>query len=282
MMRWSRFFIPTLKETPQDAEIASHQLMLRAGIIRRLGSGLYSYLPLGLRSLRKVADIVRDEMDRAGAQELLMPAVQPADLWRRSGRYEAMTDVMFRLRDKNDRDMVLGPTHEEVITDIVAREIHSYRQLPVNFYQVQTKFRDEIRPRFGLMRAREFIMKDAYSFDIDDDAAVRSYEGMYAAYSRIFSRCGLATTAVEADSGAIGGSHSHEFMVLAEAGRGRHRGLRFLRLRRQPRTGRSPHPAARRSRGRRRPANWWTRPTCPASRRSPPSLTIRSTAASRR
>lgn len=217
-MRWSSYFIPTLKETPQDAEIPSHQLMLRAGLIRKLGSGLYSYLPLGLRALQKVEGIVREEMNRAGAQEVLMPAVQPADLWRRSGRYEYMTDVMFCLKDKNDRDMVLGPTHEEVITEIVAKEISSYRQLPRNFYQIQTKFRDEIRPRFGLMRSREFIMKDAYSFDVDDEHAMKSYEQMYEAYTRIFGRCGLATTAVEADTGAIGGNHSHEFMVMAEAG----------------------------------------------------------------
>jgi len=217
-MRWSHLFIPTLKEVPQDAEITSHQLMLRAGLIRKLSSGLYSYLPLGLRALQRVEHIVREEMNRAGGQEVLMPAVQPADLWRRSGRYESMTDVMFCLKDKNDRDMVLGPTHEEVITEIVAREINSYRQLPRNFYQIQTKFRDEIRPRFGLMRSREFIMKDAYSFDVDDPAAMESYAQMYAAYERIFARCGLATTAVEADTGAIGGSHSHEFMVMAEAG----------------------------------------------------------------
>lgn len=217
-MRWSQLFIPTLKETPQDAEIPSHQLMLRAGLIRKLGSGLYTYLGLGYRALQNVQGIVRDEMNRAGGQEILMPAVQPAELWRRSGRYEMMADVMFCLKDKHDRDMVLGPTHEEVITEIVAKEITSYRQLPVNFYQIQTKFRDEIRPRFGLMRSREFIMKDAYSFDADDDAANASYKLMFDAYTRIFARCGLASSAVEADTGAIGGNHSHEFMVLAEAG----------------------------------------------------------------
>lgn len=217
-MRWTNYFIPTVKETPQDAEIPSHQLLLRAGMIRKLGAGLYTFLPLGLRALQKVSEIVRDEMNGAGAIEVLMPAMQPRDLWERSGRYETMTDVMFTLEDKNKRGMVLGPTHEEVITEIAAKDINSYRQLPVNFYQIQTKFRDEIRPRFGLMRAREFMMKDAYSFDIDDEAANASYEKMYLAYRRIFSRCGLASSAVEADSGAIGGSHSHEFMVLAESG----------------------------------------------------------------
>jgi prolyl-tRNA synthetase len=217
-VRWSDYFIPTMKETPQDAEIISHQLMLRAGLIRKLSSGLYSYLPLGLRSLRKVEQIIREEMNRAGALEVLMPAMQPRDLWERSGRYEKMTDVMFNLKDKNKRDMVLGPTHEEVITEIAGRDIHSYRQLPINFYQIQTKFRDEIRPRFGLMRAREFIMKDAYSFDVSWEAADGSYQAMYDAYERIFKRCGLTVMAVEADSGAIGGSQSHEFMVLAEAG----------------------------------------------------------------
>lgn len=217
-MRWSDYFIPTMKETPQDAEIISHQLMLRAGLIRKLSSGLYSYLPLGLRSLKKVEQIIREEMNRAGALEVLMPAMQPRELWERSGRYEKMIDVIFTLKDKNKRDMVLGPTHEEVITEIVGREIHSYRQLPINFYQIQTKFRDEIRPRFGLMRAREFIMKDAYSFDVSWEAADGSYQAMYDAYERIFKRCGLRVMVVEADSGAIGGSQSHEFMVLAEAG----------------------------------------------------------------
>jgi prolyl-tRNA synthetase len=217
-VRWSQFFIPTMKETPQDAEIVSHQLMLRAGLIRKLSAGLYSYLPLGLRSLKKVEQIIREEMNRAGALEVLMPAMQPRDLWERSGRFEKMTDVMFNLKDKNKRDMVLGPTHEEVITEIAAKEIHSYRQLPINFYQIQTKFRDEIRPRFGLMRSREFIMKDAYSFDVSWDAADGSYQAMYDAYGRIFKRCGLKAMAVEADSGAIGGSQSHEFMVLTEAG----------------------------------------------------------------
>ena len=217
-MLWSNILIPTVKEDPQDAEIMSHKLMIRAGLIRRLSSGLYSFLPLGLRALHKVSAIVREEMNRAGAQEVLMPALQPRDLWERSGRYENMTDVMFNLEDKNGRALVLGPTHEEVITEIVAREISSYRQLPVNFYQIQTKFRDEIRPRFGLMRAREFIMKDAYSFDLTWDAADKSYQKMYDAYERIFARCGLKTMAVEADTGAIGGSASHEFMVIADSG----------------------------------------------------------------
>ncbi len=217
-MRWSRTLIPTLREVPQEAEIPSHQLMLRAGLIRRLAGGLYTFLPLGLRALYKVEAIVREEMDRAGALELLMPALQPRDLWDRTGRYEIMGDVMFRLRDRQERQMVLGPTHEEVITDLATRELSSYRQLPVTFYQIQTKFRDEIRPRFGLMRAKEFIMKDAYSFDASWEAADASYQAMYDAYQRIFDRCGLRTKIVEADTGAMGGKWSHEFMVLADAG----------------------------------------------------------------
>jgi len=217
-MRWSQILIPTLKEVPQDAEIRSHQLMLRAGLIRRLSSGLYTFLPMGMRSLHKVSNIIREEMNRAGGQEVLMPAMQPRELWERSGRYENMTDVMFNLQDKNGRDMVLGPTHEEVITELVSREINSYKQLPINFYQVQTKFRDEIRPRFGLMRCREFIMKDAYSFDTSWEAADKSYSKMYNAYRRIFARCGLHTMPVDADTGAIGGSASHEFMVIADSG----------------------------------------------------------------
>ena len=217
-MRWTRSLINTLREEPQEAEIASHKLMLRAGLIRRLGGGLYTFLPLGLRALRKVERIIREEMNRAGALEILMPALQPAELWEQSGRLETMGAGMFRLRDRGDRTMVLGPTHEEVVTDLAAREINSYRQLPCTLYQIQTKFRDEIRPRFGLMRAKEFIMKDAYSFDVSLDAADVSYQAMYDAYVRIFARCGLKTRPVEADTGDIGGNWSHEFMVMAEAG----------------------------------------------------------------
>jgi prolyl-tRNA synthetase len=218
MARWTEQLIPTLKESPQDAEIPSHKLLLRAGLIRKLGGGLYTFLPLGLKALRKVERIVREEMDRAGALEILMPALHPREVWERTGRYEVLRDVMFKIKDRQDREMVLGPTHEEIVTDLVAREINSYRQLPKNFYQIQTKFRDEIRPRFGLMRAKEFIMKDAYSFDVNDAAADKSYQLMYDAYKRIFRRCGLQTRIVEADTGAMGGSSSHEFMVLADSG----------------------------------------------------------------
>ena len=217
-MRWSQTLIPTLKETPAEAEIASHKLLLRAGLIRKLTGGLYTFLPLGLRALRKVEQIVREEMNRAGALELLMPALQPPEIWQQSGRYETAKDVLFKVRDRAKKEWVLGPTHEEVITTLVAGEINSYRQMPKNFYQIQTKFRDEIRPRFGLMRAKEFIMKDAYSFDATDEAAQESYRGMYEAYTRIFQRCGLKTLAVEADTGVMGGKFSHEFMVPAETG----------------------------------------------------------------
>ncbi len=217
-MYYSRYFIPTLKENPSDAEVVSHQLMLRAGMIRKLAAGIYSYLPLGLRSIRKFEKIVREEMNRAGAIEMLMPAVQPAELWQESGRWSFYGKELLRFKDRKDGDFCMGPTHEEVITDMVRREIKSYRQLPINFYQIQTKFRDEIRPRFGLMRGREFIMKDAYSFDLDSSAADSAYEKMYEAYFRIFQRCGLDFRAVEADSGSIGGSFSHEFMVLADSG----------------------------------------------------------------
>ncbi|SIT71244.1 prolyl-tRNA synthetase [Ectothiorhodosinus mongolicus] len=217
-MRVSRFPLATLKETPADAEIISHQLMLRAGYIRRLASGLYTWLPLGLRVLRKVEAIVREEMNRAGALEVLMPAVQPAELWQESGRWDLYGPELLRLHDRHDRAFCFGPTHEEVITDLVRREINSYRQLPVNYYQIQTKFRDEIRPRFGLMRAREFLMKDAYSFHLDDASLHETYEAMHAAYCAIFSRCGLAYRPVQADTGSIGGHHSHEFHVLADAG----------------------------------------------------------------
>jgi prolyl-tRNA synthetase len=217
-MRYSQIFLPTLKETPADAEVVSHRLMLRAGFIRKLTAGIYTYLPFGLAAIRKVEEIVREEMNRAGAQELLMPMVQPADLWRETGRYEKYGPELLRFHDRHQRESCLGPTHEEVITDIARKELHSYRDLPVNLYQIQTKFRDEVRPRFGLMRGREFIMKDAYSFDVSDAAAEVSYMKMHTAYKRIFTRCGLQFRAVQADSGAIGGSFSHEFMVLAETG----------------------------------------------------------------
>lgn len=217
-MRWTQTLIPTLKETPAEAEIISHKLLLRAGLIRKLTGGLYTFMPLGVRALRKIEQIVREEMNRAGALELLMPALQPPDIWQKSGRYETAKDVLFRVRDRAKKEWVLGPTHEEVVTTLVAGEISSYRQLPKNFYQIQTKFRDEIRPRFGLMRAKEFIMKDAYSFDATDEAAQISYRKMYDAYARIFDRCGLKTMAVEADTGVMGGKFSHEFMVPAETG----------------------------------------------------------------
>jgi len=217
-MRWTQTFIPTLKESPADAEIASHKLLLRAGLIRKLGAGVYTFLPLGLRALKKVEQIIREEMDRAGAMEVLMPAIQPREIWEQSGRYETASGVLFRVKDSAERDWVLSPTAEEVITSLAANEISSYRQLPKNFYQVSVKFRDEIRPRFGLMRAKEFIMKDAYSFDATDEDAMSSYQKMYDAYQRIFARCGLKAFPVEADTGVIGGSHSHEFMVPAETG----------------------------------------------------------------
>ncbi|MCK2043824.1 proline--tRNA ligase [Chromohalobacter sp. TMW 2.2308] len=217
-MRASQLLISTLKETPADADIVSHQLMLRAGMIRRLSSGLYTWLPLGLRTLRKVENIVREEMNRAGAQEVLMPAIQPAELWQESGRWDQYGNLLLRIRDRHDRDFCYGPTHEEVITDLVRNEIRSYKQVPSNFYQIQTKFRDETRPRFGVMRAREFIMKDAYSFDIDQAGLQRSYDAMYDAYMRIFTRLGLDFRAVEADNGDIGGTGSHEFQVLADSG----------------------------------------------------------------
>ena len=217
-MRYSRLLIPTLKETPAEAEAASHILLFRAGMIRKLASGIYDYLPLGLRVLRKVEQIVREEMNRAGAQEVLLPAVQPAELWQESGRWQVYGKELLRFKDRHGRDCCFGPTHEEVITDLVRREVHSYRQLPLNLYQIQVKFRDEIRPRFGLIRGREFIMKDAYSFDLDEAGAELTYGAVYEAYSRIFRRCGLTFKAVEADSGPIGGSFSHEFMVLADTG----------------------------------------------------------------
>ena len=217
-MRASQTFIATLKQTPSDAEVISHQLMLRAGLIRRLASGLYTWLPVGLRVLRKIEAIVRQEMNSSGAQEVLMPVVQPAELWQESTRWEQYGPELLRIADRHDRPFCLGPTHEEVITDIARSELRSYRQLPVNFYQIQTKFRDEIRPRFGVMRAREFIMKDAYSFHVDAESLDQTYQEMYHAYSRVFDRIGLDYRAVIADTGSIGGSGSHEFHVLADSG----------------------------------------------------------------
>jgi prolyl-tRNA synthetase len=211
-------FLPTVREVPSDAEVISHQLMLRAGMIRKLTSGVYTYLPLGYRVIRKFEQIVRDEMNRAGAQEIFMPTVQPAELWKESGRWTHYGKELLRFRDRNDRECCLGPTHEEVVTDLVRNEVKSYRQMPVNLYQIQTKFRDEIRPRFGVMRCREFGMKDAYSFDTDGEGADVSYRKMFDAYTRIFTRCGLRFRSVEADTGSIGGSFSHEFLVTADSG----------------------------------------------------------------
>jgi prolyl-tRNA synthetase len=217
-MRLSVFYAPTLKEDPAEAEVASHRLLVRAGMVRKLTSGIYSYLPAGVRSLEKISRIVRDEMERAGSMEVLLPFVQPAELWQETGRWDRYGRELLRLKDRHQRDYCIGPTHEEVITDLVRREVRSYRQLPLNLYQIQTKFRDEIRPRFGIMRCREFIMKDAYSFDRDDASSEASYATMFQAYDRIFRRLGLSFRAVEADTGPIGGSYSHEFMVLAETG----------------------------------------------------------------
>ncbi len=217
-MRRSQILIPTTKEIPAEAELISHQLMLRAGLIRKLASGLYSWLPLGLRVLRQVENIVRQEMNRSGAQELLMPAVQPAELWQQSGRWEQYGPELLRLQDRHQRDFCFGPTHEEIITNLIGGEIQSYKQLPANYYQIQTKFRDEIRPRFGVMRAREFIMKDAYSFHLHQDSLETTYQQMYETYSRIFTRLGLKYRAVLADTGSIGGEASHEFHILADSG----------------------------------------------------------------
>ena len=217
-MRTSQFPLNTVKETPADAEIASHQLMIRAGLIRKLAAGLYSWLPLGLRVLRKVEKITREEMEKAGALEVLMPALQPAELWQETGRWEQYGPELARLKDRHDRDFCLGPTHEEIITDLARNEIKSYKQLPITYYQIQTKFRDEIRPRFGVMRSREFIMKDAYSFHLDQDSLQETYDVMYAAYTNIFNQFGLKFRAVVADSGSIGGAVSHEFHVLADSG----------------------------------------------------------------
>ena len=217
-MRISKFYLPTLKEAPAEAEVASHRLMLRAAMIRRLAAGIYTWLPLGLRVLRKVEAIVRDEMNRAGAIELLMPVVQPAELWQETGRWGKYGPELLRLKDRHQRDFIVQPTSEEVITDLARKEIASYKQMPINFYHIQTKFRDEVRPRFGVMRSREFVMKDAYSFDVDPAAMLASYQAMYNAYTRIFARMGLKFRAVAADTGQIGGSASHEFQVLADSG----------------------------------------------------------------
>jgi len=217
-MRTSQFPLQTVKETPADAEIASHQLMLRAGLIRKLAAGLYTWLPLGLRTLRKVEAIVREEMDRVGARELLMPAIQPAELWQESGRWDKYGPELLRITDRHQREFCFGPTHEEIITDLARNDLRSYKQLPTTYYQIQSKFRDEIRPRFGVMRAREFLMKDAYSFHLDQTSLQETYDKMYQAYCRIFSRCGLDFRAVQADTGSIGGQASHEFHVLADSG----------------------------------------------------------------
>lgn len=217
-MRASQFHLFTLKEAPSDAEVVSQQLMLRAGMIRKVAAGIYNYMPMGLRSIRKIEAIIRDELDRAGAMELVMPMVQPAELWQETGRWDKMGAEMMRIKDRHDRDFAIQPTSEEVVTDIARQELKSYRQLPKNFYQIQTKFRDERRPRFGVMRGREFVMKDGYSFDRDVESAGRSYDAMYAAYGRIFDRIGLEYRAVAADTGAIGGDRSHEFQVIAETG----------------------------------------------------------------
>ncbi len=217
-MRLSRFHLATVKEVPADAEIASHRLMLRTGMIRKLAAGIYTWSPLGLRVLSKVQAVVREEMNRAGAIELLMPSIQPKELWEETGRWEKFGGQLLKIRDRKEAGYCYGPTHEEVVTDFARNELKSYKQLPVNFYQIQTKFRDEIRPRFGVMRAREFLMKDAYSFHLDSDCLEREYRNMYDAYGRIFTRLGLRFRAVQADTGAIGGNASHEFQVLADSG----------------------------------------------------------------
>lgn len=214
----SQFFLPTIKETPADAELVSHQLMLRAGLIRRLASGLYTWLPMGVRVLKKVENIVREEMNRAGALEILMPAVQPSELWVETERWEKYGNELLKIKDRHERDFCFGPTHEEVVTDLMRNELNSYKQLPLNVYQIQTKFRDEIRPRFGVMRAREFLMKDSYSFHVDTESLKKTYQDMYDAYIKIFTRLGLRFRAVLADTGQIGGAFSHEFQVLAESG----------------------------------------------------------------
>ena len=217
-MKYTTGFFPTIKEDPQDAEIASHKLMIRAGCIQKLSSGLYTYLPLGLRVIEKVKRIIREELNRAGAIELMMPVLQPREIWDRSGRYDLMGDLMMKCKNREGKEFILGPTHEEIITDIVSRRVNSYKQLPLNFYQIQTKFRDEIRPRFGVIRAKEFIMKDGYSFDVDDESADNTYHYMFKSYEAIFKRCGLKAVPVKADTGVMGGNISHEFMVLAPSG----------------------------------------------------------------
>ena len=217
-MRTSQFLLSTLKETPSDAVVISHQLMLRAGMIRKLASGLYTWLPMGLRVLRKVETVVREEMNAAGALEVLMPAIQPSELWQESGRWVQYGPELLRVKDRHDREFCVGPTHEEVITDLARNELNSYKQLPINMYQIQTKFRDEIRPRFGLMRGREFIMKDAYSFHADQASLQETYDRMHQAYCNVFSRLGLNFRPVQADTGSIGGTGSHEFHVLADSG----------------------------------------------------------------
>ena len=217
-MKWTQLLIPTLREVPSDAEVISHKLMLKGGYIRKLASGIYNYLPLGLRAIKKIEQIVREEMNRVGAAELLMPAVIPSELWKESGRWDIYGKELLRIRDRHDNDFCFGPTHEEVITDIVRKEVRSYRQLPLSLFQIQTKFRDEVRPRFGLMRGREFIMKDCYSFDLDEKSSIESYWRYYEAYKKIFDRCGLKYRAVDAATGLIGGSLSHEFQVLADSG----------------------------------------------------------------
>lgn len=217
-MKVSHLLMPTLRDVPADAEVVSHQLMLRGGFIRKLAAGIYNYLPLGFRVIKKIEQIVREEMNAAGAQELLMPVVLPAELWKETGRWDVYGKELLRIKDRSERDFCLGPTHEEIITDIVRKEVRSYRQLPLSLYQIQTKFRDEIRPRFGLMRGREFIMKDCYSFDLNEEEAKKSYQRYYESYKKIFTRCGLTFRPVEAGTGAIGGTLSHEFQVLAESG----------------------------------------------------------------
>ena len=217
-MKLSNYFLPTLKENPIDATVVSHQLMVRAGMIRQTASGIYTWLPLGLKVLRKVEKIIKEEMDKAGALEILMPTIQPAELWIESGRYDAYGKEMLRIKDRHDRDILYGPTHEEVVTDIFRKNVNSYKDLPKNLYQIHWKFRDEIRPRFGLMRGREFLMKDSYSFDIDDASAKKTYNLMYETYFKIFRKMGLNAIALRADTGAIGGDLSHEFHILAETG----------------------------------------------------------------
>ncbi|MBQ5413525.1 MAG: proline--tRNA ligase, partial [Schwartzia sp.] len=217
-MRTTQLYAPTLRQTPAEAEVVSHQLMLRAGMIRKVAGGIYTYLPLAWRTLKKIEQITREEMDAAGGQEIMMPIIQPGELWEESGRWGAYGDEMMRIKDRHDREFCLGPTHEEMITSLVRDEVKSYKQLPLMLYQIQDKFRDERRPRFGLMRGREFIMKDLYSFDKDEAGMLESYQKMFDAYTKIFTRCGLKFRPVEADNGAIGGAHSHEFTVLAESG----------------------------------------------------------------